>query len=326
MSRVDEARTDVDGADNIDGVDGVDGADGADGVRTVGGDLGTTPEETLARPVGIGVLGWARWAWRQLTSMRTALVLLFLLALASVPGSVLPQRRVDPGAVTRYFREQPTLAPWLDRFSLFDVFTSPWFSAIYLLLFASLVGCVLPRSRQHWRAMRAQPPTTPRHLDRLPVSRQWESDADVAAALAGARDVLRRSRFRVRTSDDAVSAEKGYLRETGNLLFHLSLVVLLVALAWGRTSGFRADVIVVEGAGFSNAVPLYDTFEPGLRFSDRSLVPFSVRLEDLDVRYQEGGDQSGAPRDFRAAVDDILFTLQQAESRSSPMLAVSGLA
>ena len=44
--------------------------------------------------------GWLRWSWRQLTSMRTALILLFLLALASVPGSVLPQEGIDPAAVT----------------------------------------------------------------------------------------------------------------------------------------------------------------------------------------------------------------------------------
>ena len=33
-----------------------------------------------------GRAGWLRWGWRQLTSMRTALILLFLLALGSIPG------------------------------------------------------------------------------------------------------------------------------------------------------------------------------------------------------------------------------------------------
>jgi cytochrome c biogenesis protein len=36
-----------------------------------------------------------RWSWRQLTSMRTALVLLLLLALAAIPGSVIPPPGVD---------------------------------------------------------------------------------------------------------------------------------------------------------------------------------------------------------------------------------------
>ena len=57
------------------------------------------------------ISGWLRWAWRQLTSMRTALVLLFLLAVASVPGSVIPQQGIDPAAVAQYYTAHPALAP-----------------------------------------------------------------------------------------------------------------------------------------------------------------------------------------------------------------------
>lgn len=28
---------------------------------------------------------------------------------------------------------------------MFNVYTSPWFSAVYLLLFISLIGCIVPR-------------------------------------------------------------------------------------------------------------------------------------------------------------------------------------
>ena len=55
----------------------------------------TPPRPSLTAPV--------RRAWRQLVSMRTALLLLFLLALASVPGSFLPQRGLNPVAVREYF-------------------------------------------------------------------------------------------------------------------------------------------------------------------------------------------------------------------------------
>jgi cytochrome c biogenesis protein len=72
--------------------------------------------------------------WRQLTSMKTALVLLLLLALAAIPGSLVPQRSSDPNGVIRYQREDPELYALLDGLQLFDTFTSVWFSAIYLLL------------------------------------------------------------------------------------------------------------------------------------------------------------------------------------------------
>ncbi|MGZ8723748.1 MAG: cytochrome c biogenesis protein ResB, partial [Aeromicrobium sp.] len=99
-----------------------------------------------------------RWIWRQLTSMRTALFLLLLLALAAVPGSLIPQRGIDPREVESYFINHPTSAPIMDRFGMFSVYTSPWFSAIYLLLLVSLVGCIIPRTGVYARALRARPP------------------------------------------------------------------------------------------------------------------------------------------------------------------------
>jgi cytochrome c biogenesis protein len=117
--------------------------------------LSTAPAEVDSTGVGIGVVGWLRWVWRTLTSMRTALVLLFLLAIASVPGSVYPQRGTDPIKVNQYLADSPEVGRLLDRLGMFDVFASPWFAAIYLLLFVSLAGCVIPRAVQHWRAMRA---------------------------------------------------------------------------------------------------------------------------------------------------------------------------
>ena len=63
-------------------------------------------------------LGWRgglRYLWTQLTAMRTALVLLFALALAAVPGSLLPQRSVAPVRVDDYLVANPTLGPLFDR-------------------------------------------------------------------------------------------------------------------------------------------------------------------------------------------------------------------
>jgi len=48
------------------------------------------PPPRPPRGGGLTIAGWLRWGWRQLTSMRTALILLFLLALAAVPGSIIP--------------------------------------------------------------------------------------------------------------------------------------------------------------------------------------------------------------------------------------------
>lgn len=118
----------------------------------------------------LGFVGWLRWFWRQLTSMRTALFLL-LLAIAAVPGSLVLQRGADPNGVTQYFANNPDLAPILDSVQAFDGYTSVWFSSIYLLLFVSLIGCIIPRTIHHARALRAAPPRTPARLNRIDAYR-----------------------------------------------------------------------------------------------------------------------------------------------------------
>jgi cytochrome c biogenesis protein len=252
----------------------------------------------------LGAVGTARFVWRQLTSMRTALFLLLLLAVAAVPGSVLPQRGVDANAVTAYLQEHPSSGPWIDRLGGFDVYSSPWFSSIYLLLFVSLIGCVVPRTRLHLRSMRSAPPRAPRRLERLPAHDRFELDDDPSAVLESARQVLRRRRYRVVVTDDAVSAERGYLRETGNLLFHVALLVLLAAVAAGHLLGWRGDVIVPVGAPpFSNAVGAYDTLDTGPWVDPEKLHPFSVHIDSMRVTFETAqASQRGAPRDFRAMV------------------------
>ncbi|MEY4019504.1 MAG: hypothetical protein RLZZ590_804, partial [Actinomycetota bacterium] len=182
----------------------------------------------------LSLAGWSRWIWRQLTSMKTALLLLLLLAVAAVPGSVFPQRSADPNGVTAYFDNNPGLAPILDAVQLFDVYTSAWFSAIYILLFISLIGCVLPRTAVHFKALRSAPVDTPRLLSRMPAHLKVSTSAKLRGTiLDSAAALLKKQGYRVQIqagADDkpaSVSAERGYLRETGNLVFHLSLIGVL---------------------------------------------------------------------------------------------------
>jgi len=214
----------------------------------------------------------ARWTWRQLTSMRTALILLFLLALGSVPGSVIPQTAVDSVRASRWQEQHPQLTPVYEKLGLFSVYDSVWFSAIYILLMISLVGCIVPRLRVYWRGVRARPPKAPRHLDRMREYHLLESDEEPAVALEQARAALRRKRYRVDVSeagdrdDGSVSAERGYLREAGNLLFHLSVLIVLVGFAAGSLWGFKGGVIVVTKDGFANTLSQYDDFRAGALF------------------------------------------------------------
>jgi cytochrome c biogenesis protein len=255
------------------------------------------------RPSGRGPIPVLRGMWRRLTSMRTALLLLALLALAAIPGTLIPQRGLDPVKVQSFLTEHPHLGPFMDKLSLFDVFAAPWFAAIYLLLFVSLVGCLVPRIRLHAKALRRRPPNAPRHLLRLGASTQWTTQESPAAVAERVHGVLRRKHWRadVRPEPDGavtIAAEKGYLRETGNLVFHVSLVVLLAGIAMGGLFGYKGTVLLTKGAGFANSREAYDVFQPSRLFADSQLAPFSFALNRFSASYLNGD-----PTSFNAYVD-----------------------
>ena len=259
----------------------------------------------------LGPMGMLRWAWTQLTSMRTALFLLLLLAVAAVPGSLFPQRPANPAVVTRYITNNPDYGPALDTLQLFDVYSSVWFSAIYILLFISLIGCVVPRAIAHYKAMRSQPPRTPKRLSRLPeygtLVLPAEAGIPASRAIADAADLLKKRGYRVEVRDDAarpsLGAERGFLKEVGNLVFHTALIGVLVCVAIGGMFGFRGQKILIEGETFVNTLIGYDNFAPGVNFQNTQLDPFTVTLDKFDVRFdRESTKQFGQPIDFRAAL------------------------
>jgi cytochrome c biogenesis protein len=239
---------------------------------------------------GISLL---RYLWRQLTSMRTALILLLLLGLASIPGSLFPQRTQSPLKVREYFENDPTGAKWMDRFYLFDVYGSPWFSAIYLLLFISLIGCVIPRSWHYFREIFKAPNPAPSSLNAMEGYQVIDGD------LAAAEKWLKSNHFRLAKNGKSIAAEKGYLRETGNLVFHLSLIVVLLGIAGSSVFGMRGEAIVNVGERFINTPTTYDNLTPGRFFSIDDLPPFIIKVNNFDATYDP---ENNMPLDYELKV------------------------
>ncbi|MGW6058176.1 cytochrome c biogenesis protein ResB [Streptomyces sp. NPDC055189] len=257
---------------------------------------------------GREALGWVRWMWRQLTSMRVALLLLLLLSLGAIPGSLIPQTSIDELKVQDFKAAHTTLAPIYEKFQLFDVYSSVWFSAIYILLFISLIGCIVPRTWQFVGQLRGRPPGAPKRLDRLPAYTTWRTEAEPEQVHDAALGLLKGRRFRADLASGkggagaSVAAEKGYLREAGNLFFHISLIVLLVAFAVGALFKSEGGKLIVQGDGFSNTLTQYDNFKSGNLFNTDDLAPFSFKLDSFESTFERKGPEKGTARTYRANV------------------------
>lgn len=245
-------------------------------------------------PIGAA---WAflRNTWRGLTAMRTALVLLFLLAIAAMPGALLPQRALNEPKVEQYITDHGWWGQLLDRLQFYTVYSSVWFSAIYVLLFVSLVGCLLPRTVDYAKQLVAKPVVVPRNLARLPHHASDEVTGEPAEVMTAVQGGLRGWRQLRKEGDDGsvtLSTERGFVRETGNLVFHFGLLGLIVAFAVGKMFSYSGQVIVMaNGSEFCNSGVLnYDSFTPGLRVDGTQLDPFCVRINDFIGTYQTSGE------------------------------------
>lgn len=253
--------------------------------------------------------GLFRFVWRQLTSMSTALILLLLLGIAAIPGSLVPQRTQNPIEVSQYFKDSPDLATWMDRFSLFDVYGSPWFSAIYILLFVSLIGCVLPRTIEHFKNARALPPATPKNLIRMDHFQQWQS---IGSELETAKIWFKKNRFRIREIDGSISAEKGFARETGNLFFHLALILVLLGISFSSLFGMRGEAIINIGERFVNTTTSYDSLSFGKLYKESNLPTFMLTTDKFVAKYNI---TTGAPEDYTLDISLLLGGQSQVEKK-----------
>jgi cytochrome c biogenesis protein len=90
-------------------------------------------------------------------------------------------------------------------------------------------------------------------------------------------------------------------RETGNLLFHLSLVGLLVAVASSSMFSYSGQRLVTVGGTMVGTD--FDSFTGGVGTDVDDVPPFTLSLDSMDVSFEaQQTSQIGEPRTFAAHV------------------------
>ncbi|MBW3657354.1 MAG: cytochrome c biogenesis protein ResB [Actinobacteria bacterium] len=264
-----------------------------------------------------GPLGFAwsslRMAWRWLRRMRTALYLLGILGLQTLLATIVPQFPNVPRTVEQWRTGEAgpgrSVSAIIELLGGYDVYGSPAFLALLLLLFTSLTACLLPRYRAWWRVLRRTRPPRSRHLAGQEQVVAFETDAAPDVVHTAARRVLARRRWRLRAEDadpglpPQVAAEKGHVvREGGSLVFHTSFYVLLVAIVLGQLLGYSGQVGVVEGRAFTDTAVGYWSTHPGRWWDDADHRAFTLTLDEFHVDWHRDPRLGAQPRVFLSDV------------------------
>ena len=196
--------------------------------------------------------------------MRTALVLLFLLALAAIPGALLPQRSLNAGKVDEYIAPgRPSVRSWTG--SNCSTCSAASGSPRSTSCCSSLSSAAFCRAAStHYRALRTPPvpaprnfapPAAPRRDHRGRCARRGARPGTRAVARVAGRSVARAD-LALATASSPLSAEKGYLREVRKPgLPHLARRVARRPIAVGKLFGYEGQRIVVANGGQNSARP-----------------------------------------------------------------------
>ncbi len=204
---------------------------------------------------------------RFFASLKLAIVLLIIIAVASVLGTLIPQGRSAAEYAARY----GGLAQPLIRLQFTSLYHSAWFLSVLFLFALNIIVCTLTRLGPKFRrAFRPKVPSDPKALLALAVKDRSRRNAPVAEAAAGVRAVLAKHRYRVRgaESDNRVFllGRKRVLGWFGSDVVHIGLLVILAGGIVTGLGGFRTNLSLKEGetlevprAGFHLRLDKFET-------------------------------------------------------------------
>ena len=235
-----------------------------------------------------------RATWRLLTNVKFAVALVSLAVLASLLGVVLPQlpaeMRGNPPARSAWLELQRQDFGWLtgtlDGLDLFDVFHSPWFVGLWIVIVAAVTVCTISRFPPTWRSVQ-RPPM--RVAERYFETARHRASFTHAGGVEAVEGLLRRRHYQVtRTREDEgvteLFAERFPWTQYATFISHMALLMLLVGGLLTSLAGFQRTLALAESRP---AAPLFGDPGPGQIF---------VGMEDA----HRGVDAAGNIVDFHS--------------------------
>ncbi|MBW1798469.1 MAG: cytochrome c biogenesis protein ResB [Deltaproteobacteria bacterium] len=233
--------------------------------------------------------------WRFFSSVRLTIVLLIILAIASIIGTVIPQQ--GQGAVEFAKSLSPEWFRFLSFLNLFDMYHSVWFRLLLGCLGLNLIICSVDRFSGAWKRFSTIPrPDREKPFEHLPPEQTFSIQTKMGNAAHSIGRLLQ-TRYKKTQNKEAghrhfFYGEKGGYSHFGVYLIHLSVLAILIGGLVGSFFGFEAYVNIVEGGKIDTV-----TLRKGMTPLE---LGFEVRCDKFTVDFYE----NGAPKEYRS---DLTF-------------------
>lgn len=257
----------------------------------------TARARPAARPYRPGGFDPLRTLWALLSNVKFALFLVGLALVAMLVGVVIPQMpgpmRGNPAARSAWLELQRAdfgaFTSAMERAQLFEVFYSPWFNGLWVVIVFAVTVCTVSRFVPTWRNVeRPQRKVGPAYFERAHHRADFTHPGGVEAIAAA----LKKRRYQVRIAETRegethLFADRFAWSAYGTFLSHLGLLLFLVGGVLTRFAGFDTTLALAEQ---TPGAPVFAKPGPGQMF---------VRMIDA----QKGVDSAGNIIDFRSAIE-----------------------
>ncbi len=228
--------------------------------------------------------------FRFFSSVKLALFTLFLLAITSIIGTVIPQKETFQWYASNY---SETTAKIFQVLSIPDMYNSWWFLGLLGLLAVNLIVCSIDRFPGVWKQIKADNlATNPKRLLKMRLSNTWLSEKSKETLATDITNSLSSKGWKVsqRKLDDALLlfTQKGAMTRTGVYIVHASILVIFIGAIIGEIYGFKGSVMLPETQATNRF------FETG---TGKSIdLGFTVRCDRFDIEFYE----SGMPKAYKS--------------------------
>ncbi len=230
--------------------------------------------------------------WNFFASVKLALVTLFVLAVASIIGTIVPQKEEAARYVELYGKN---IANFFQLLDIQDMYNSWWFVSMLVLFSLNLIVCTIERLPHIWKVVTQDnlATTNADRLGKMAMHRIFRGQMAMDQATSAVQQIMQAAGWPVSQADKdggtLFFSQKGAYTRLGVIIVHISILVIFTGALIGSFYGYKASVLIPEGGSTSQ---VYQSNK------EHTAIPlaFTVRCDDFQLTYYD----TGMPKEYRS--------------------------